>query len=146
MFTSNLKAKSLLGLTIATCVSAVAFPISTKAEIANITEILVEATEIMNQNLPMMVDPDTRWDSSFAGPGKTLGYKFTFVNYSAHQIDGTRLAKSIRPTLTNLVCNDPATKIFPDNGVNLNFNYYDNNNNLISRVEVTPHDCHSVTL
>jgi len=91
--------------------------------------------------LPMMVDGDTRWDSSIAGPGKVFSYKYTLLNLSANQIDGAQFAKNVHPTLTNLICNNPATQIFPDNDVLLNFNYYGKGNNLIARVKVTPTDC-----
>lgn len=141
MITAKIKIKSLLALTIATCTTAIAFQSPIKAEISNMSEILVETADMMNQRLPMMVDQYTRWDSSFAGPGKTLSYKYTLVNHSANQIDGTQFAKNIHPTLTNLICNNPATQIFPDNGVLLHFNYYDQSSNLIARVKVTPNDC-----
>ena len=141
MLTSKIKAKSLLGITLAASAGAIAFQSPAQAEISNISEILVQTADMMNQTLPMMVDRDTRWDSSFAGPGKTLSYKYTLVNYSANQIDGTQFARNIQPTLTNMVCTNPATQIFPDNGVLLNFNYYDKTSNLIARVKVTPSDC-----
>jgi hypothetical protein len=39
------------------------------------------------------------------------------------------------------VCTTSATQIFPDNGVSLNFNYYDNTHNLIAKIQVAPRDC-----
>ena len=141
MFTFNNRAKSLFGVILAACTSAIAFQCPAKAEITNISQLLVETADMMNQSLPMMVDGDTRWDSSVAEPGKILSYRYTLVNYSANQIDGGQFAQNIYPTLTEVICNNPATKIFPDNGVLLNFNYYDHNSNLIARVKVTPSDC-----
>ncbi|MEL6581846.1 MAG: hypothetical protein AAFQ14_19035 [Cyanobacteria bacterium J06621_12] len=141
MLASKIKAKSLLGITLAACATAIAFQPPTQAEIGNMSEILVQTADMMNQQLPMMVDADTRWDSSSAGPGKVLSYKYTLVNHSANHLDGTQFAKNIHPTLTDLICNNPATQIFPDNGVLLNFNYYDKSSNLIARVKVTPNDC-----
>ncbi|MEL6578933.1 MAG: hypothetical protein AAFQ14_04220 [Cyanobacteria bacterium J06621_12] len=141
MFTSKIKAKSLLGVALAACTTAIAFQSPTQAEISNMSEILVQTADMMNQQLPMMIDLDTRWDSSFAGPGKVMSYKYTLVNHSANNIDGRQFAQNIHPTLTNLICNNPTTQIFPDNGVLLNFNYYDKSSNLIARVKVTPNDC-----
>ena len=141
MLTSKVKAKSLLGISLVACTSAIAIQAPIKAETNDISAILVQTADAMNRTLPMMVDRDTRWDSSVAGPGKVLSYKYTLMNYSANQIDGTQFARSIRPTLTNAICTNPATQIFPDNGVLLNFNYYDRGSNLIARVEVAPNDC-----
>lgn len=140
MFSFNSTAKSLLGVAVVASATAI-LPSPAQAEINNISELLVETANMMNQSLPMMIDQDTRWDSSFAGPGKMLSYKYTLVNYSASQIDGVQFANNIRNPLTETICSNPATQIFPDNGVLLNFNYYDNSRNLIARVKVAPGDC-----
>ncbi|MEM8675951.1 MAG: hypothetical protein AAGF83_19075 [Cyanobacteria bacterium P01_G01_bin.67] len=141
MFTFNPTAKSLLGVAVAASTTAIAFLAPAKAETNNISKLLVETANMMNKSLPMMVDQDTRWDSSFAGPGKMLSYKYTLINYSASQIDSVQFANNIRTPLTDTICNNPATQIFPENGVLLNFNYYDNARNLIARVNVAPGDC-----
>ncbi|MEM8722329.1 MAG: hypothetical protein AAGE84_24055 [Cyanobacteria bacterium P01_G01_bin.39] len=141
MFTFNRTAKSFLGIVCAASTSAIIQQYPAQAEINNISELLVETANMMNKNLPMMVDSDTRWDSSFAGPGKMLSYKYTLIKYSASQIDGVQFAQNIRTPLTDTICNNPATQIFSENGVLLNFNYYDNALNLIARVEIAPEDC-----
>lgn len=141
MFISKMKAKSMLGVTLAACISAIATASPSKAEIDNIAELLVQTSDIMNQRLPMMIDSNTQWDSTFAGPGKILGYNYSLVNYSATQIDGSQFAKQIRPSMVDLVCNDPATQIFPENGVSIEFNVYDNTRNLVTRLKVVPSDC-----
>jgi len=135
------KAASFLSITLATCATAIAWQSPLRAEISNISELLVQTSKVMNQNLPMMVNEDTRWDSSFAGPGKMLSYKYTLVNYSANQIDTVQFTQNIRTYLTDTICTNPATKIFPENGVSLNFNYYDNALNFITMVKLTPNDC-----
>ncbi len=141
MFICKTKAASLLKMSLTACTMAIAWQAPSRAEINNISEILVQTSNMMNQSLPMMVDEDTRWDSSFAGPGKMLSYKYTLVNYSANQIDSTQFAQNIRTPLTNTICTNPATQIFPENGVLLNFNYYDNALNFIATVKIAPHDC-----
>ena len=142
MFTAKMKAKSLLGIALtASTVTIVGWQATVRAEQENISELLVQTANTMNKNLPMMIDRDTQWDSSLAGPGKMLSYNYTLVNHSAAQIDGTQFAKNVRKPLTKTICTNPATQIFPQNGVLLNFNYYDNTRNLIARVKVTPDDC-----
>lgn len=141
MFISKAKAGSLLSLTLAACTTAIAWQAPVKAEINNISKILVQTSDMMNQSLPRMVDEDTRWDTSFVGPGKMLNYKYTLLKYSVDQIDREQFAQYIRTPLTNSICTNPATQIFPDNGVLLGFNYYDNAQNHIATIKITPKDC-----
>ncbi len=136
-----MKAKSLLGIALLTGMTNIGWQSTARAEQKNISELLVQTANMMNKNLPMMIDQDTQWDSSFAGPGKMLSYNYTLINYSATQIDGTEFARNIRTPLANTICTNPATQIFPQEGVLLNFNYYDNTRNLIARVKVEPSDC-----
>jgi hypothetical protein len=97
--------------------------------------------KMMNSSLPLMLDENTRWDSSSAGPGKTLSYNYTLVNTSAKDVYSSVFVSNIRKTITNDICKTPASQTFSDNGVSLNFNYYDRSHNLITKVEVDPKDC-----
>lgn len=141
MITTKIKAKSLIGIALLSAMTTIGWQSAAKAGQENISELLVQTANMMNKNLPMMIDQDTQWDSSFAGPGKMLSYNYTLINYSATQIDGTEFAKNVRAPLADTICTNPATQIFPQEGVLLNFNYYDNTRNLIARVMVEPSDC-----
>ncbi|MEY4520571.1 MAG: hypothetical protein RLZZ499_3171 [Cyanobacteriota bacterium] len=147
MFTSKIKVKSWWGIALLTAIVTIVSPSSVKAEQDNMFEMigsedfLQMTAKMMNSSLPMMVDADTQWDSSSAGPGKTLSYNYTLINYSTTNIDSSLFANNIRSTMTKTVCTTPAIQIFPDNGVSLNFNYYDNTRNLIAKIQVAPSDC-----
>ena len=142
MFTFKTKAKSLLGVGLAACVSAIAFQSPTRAQkVSNISQVLVEASDIINQQLPMNIDPTVRWDSTSAGPGKLMNYNYTLVKYSATQLDGSQFASQFRPFVNDMLCNDSSSQIFRDNDVALNINIYDNSQSLVSRVKVSPSEC-----
>ncbi|MEL6494414.1 MAG: hypothetical protein AAFQ41_04725 [Cyanobacteria bacterium J06623_7] len=142
MFTSKIKASSCLGIGLAACVGAIAFQAPTRAQkVANISQVLVEASDFINLNLPMTLDPSVRWDSSSAGPGKIMNYNYTLLGYSADSIDGTLFARQFRPVVSSILCNESSSKIFRDNDVALKVNIYDNSQNLITRVQVTPTEC-----
>ena len=147
MFKITSKVKSFLGMTLLTSMAVTGWQVPAKAEQDSISrmigseEFLQMTADMMNSSLPMMIDEDTQWDSSYAGPGKMLTYSYTLMNYSASQIDGSIFANNIKSNLTNTICTTPATQIFPDNGVMLNFHYYDNSRNLIARVNLAPDDC-----
>ena len=140
------KAKFLLGAMLI-CMTTVGWQSSTKAQpktaLGNLysEDFLTQISNMMNSTLPMVVEDGVRWDSSYAGPGKTLSYNYTMLDYTASQIDGTVFANTIRHDLTDTICTTPETKLFPDNGVLLNFNYYDRERSLITRVKVAPDDC-----
>ena len=146
MFKITAKVRSFLSMTLLVTMAA-SWQSPAKAEQDSVSqmigseEFLKMTADMMNSSLPMMLDEGTQWDSSYAGPGKMLTYNYTLVNYSASQVDGSMFANSIRPSLTDTICTTPATQIFPDNGVMLNFHYYDNTRNLIARVNVAPEDC-----
>lgn len=145
MLLTRTKIKSLFGITLFASAVNLGLQVTATAEPEanlNISELLVQTAEMMNQSLPMMIDQDTQWDSSLAGPGKKLSYNYTLVNYSVDEIDGIEFARSIRQPIADSICTNPATQIFPENGVLLNFNYYDFAHNLIARVEILPSDCH----
>ena len=141
------KLRSFLGITLLVTMAATGWQSSARAETDAISQMIASeeflkmTADMMNSSLPMMLDEDTQWNSSYAGPGKMLTYNYTLVNYSASQIDGLMFANNIRSTLADTICTTPATQIFPDNGVMLNFHYYDNTRNLIARVNVAPSDC-----
>ncbi|MBE9046192.1 hypothetical protein IQ255_17570 [Pleurocapsales cyanobacterium LEGE 10410] len=141
MFTFKIKAQSLLSIALAACTSAIAFQSPTKAESSNISEFLVETSDTINQNLPMKLDRDTRWDSTFVGPGKMLSYNYTLLRYSATQIDSNLFARQFRPYLTNVLCNNSSSRIFRENEITMSVNVYDNSRILISRIKVSPNEC-----
>ena len=142
MLTSKIKAKSLIGIGLASCVSAIAFQSPTEAQkVDNISQILVEVSDTINQQLPMSIDPTVRWDSTSAGPGKLMNYNYTLVGYSATEIDENQFANQFRPVVNNLLCNEPSSQVFRDNDVALNINVYDNSQSLVSRVKMSPSEC-----
>ncbi len=143
MFVAKIQKKSFLGIALITSTIALVVGLATsvQAESEDISAILVQTADMMNANLPMMIDQDTQWDSSVAGPGKTLTYNYTLLNYSSTEIDTEQFSSNIHEALVGTVCTVPVTKILPENGVLLNFNYYDSEHKLITKVQVPPSDC-----
>ena len=141
MFAAKIQKQSFLGIALITSTIALGLPTSVKAQSEDISAILVQTADMMNANLPTMIDEDIQWDSSVAGPGKILSYNYTVFNYDSTVIDTEQFSDNIHGFLVDTVCTTPATQIFPKNGVLLNFNYYDSEHELISKVQVPPSDC-----
>ncbi|MFM2313538.1 MAG: hypothetical protein RLZZ04_2814 [Cyanobacteriota bacterium] len=139
MLISKIRVKSLLGMTLVACSSAIAFPSSSKAQ--DISTILTEASTMLNQDLPMKIDQDTQWDSTFVGPGQMINYNYTLLNYSLEQLDVNQFASEFRPFVDDLLCEDPGTLVLRENDIAVGVNVYDQTHNLVSRITVAPNEC-----
>lgn len=142
MCISKIRVKSLLGMTLVACSSAIAFPSPSKAE--DINQILTETSMMLNQELPMKIDEDTQWDSTFVGPGQMMNYNYTLLNYSLDQLDANKFASEFRPFVYNLLCEDPRTLVLRENDIAVGVNVYDKTHHQISRITVAPTECREV--
>ncbi|NJL53074.1 MAG: hypothetical protein HC930_14385 [Hydrococcus sp. SU_1_0] len=111
------------------------------AKSQSVAEILVQASDILNQQLPMRIDQDTQWDSTFVGPGQVMNYNYTLLNYSVAELDSNQFTREFRPFVTQALCEEPSSQIFRDNNVAFGVNVYDNNHSLVSRIDVSPKEC-----
>lgn len=147
MFTSKIKVKSFWGIGLLTAMAIASGQSSVKAEPDNTLvgmgseQFLQMTAKMINSSLPMMIDENTRWDSTSVEPGKILRYDLTLINNSAKDFYSSMFISNIRKSVTNDICKTPATQIFSDKGATLSFNYYDRSHNLITKVEVDPKDC-----
>jgi hypothetical protein len=106
-------------------------------------QMLVKASSDMNKKVPMMVDKYTRMDTTLAGPGKLLTYKYTLVETVATDIDKTKLEeirKSLKATIVQTYKTSPAMKVFRDADVKLKYQYYDKKGAFVTDIEVDPTD------
>ncbi len=94
----------------------------------------------INKTLPMMVDKDTRFDSTAALPGKVLKYSYTMVNLSTSQIDLSRVNSGFRPQLINKVKTMPEMAPLRAQGVTFVYNYTDKDGVFITSFEIGPKD------
>ncbi|GAB4542613.1 MAG: hypothetical protein Tsb0014_35540 [Pleurocapsa sp.] len=144
--TKNLK-KSTTGIALIASSFILGWQGSAKAESDYLTSLISQTVDIMNQNLPMMVDNDTRWDSSSAGPGKQLNYNYTLVNYSSAELSNPQMFNfqvfedSLNYSIKTEVCQLQAVKFLFQNGVVATYNYYANDNEFVTQIEVSPSDC-----
>ena len=102
---------------------------------------LIQSANEMNQQLPKMIDPDTRLDSTQGGPGRQLSYNLTLVNYSSNQINNQQFDQKVTPLIKNQTCTHPETQVLFSNKITIRFNYYGNDGRLISTFQVNSSDC-----
>jgi hypothetical protein len=106
----------------------------------NFDKILVEAANEVNKTLPIMVDSETRLDSTMALPNKEYSYFYTLINYSVDEIDAVQFEKEMRPGIINQVKTNSDLEVFRNNNVTLNYVYRDKNLSEIVKIKVTPKD------
>ncbi|WP_239005461.1 hypothetical protein [Gloeothece citriformis] len=111
------------------------------AQSDQVSDQLLDRANQMNQDLPKMIDPDTRLDSTQGGPGRQLSYNFTLVNYASNQIDGQRFSQKVMPVIKNQACTNASVQSLFNNRVSIRFNYYGNDGRLISTIQVNSTDC-----
>jgi len=101
---------------------------------------LVQTANQLNKNLPVMLDSETRLDSTMALPGKKFSYYYTLVNYSVDELDIENFENIMKPTILNGLKTNSDLKGFRDNKVTMIYFYKDKNGNEIVKFEFTHDD------
>ena len=86
---------------------------------------LVEATKEINKHLPMMIDSETRTDSTVVLPYNTIQYVFTMINQSKDQLNAEDFEKRLRPLILNSIKTNSDMENFRKNEVTLVYLYKD---------------------
>ena len=109
-----------------------------QAKDAAIDRQLAKVAVEVNKDLPKMVDPETRFDSTSALPGKVLKYSYTLINLRADQIDPKRIQDGFRPELVNKVKTVPEMAPLRAQGVTFVYHYVDKDGALVANLEIGP--------
>ncbi len=150
MFTSKISSKKIFGIFLIVNTMILGAGNSLKAQVEDSTfqvedstflNILNQIVNSTNDNLPMMVNEYTRWDSASMIPGEEMVYNYTLVNYSSTDIDSQTFSQTVNQVAINEACKNPSLQVFYQNGMALKYNYFSNDESLISHVEISPADC-----
>lgn len=101
---------------------------------------LEQAANRMNGSLPMMVDRETRLDSTLA-LDKAFRYNYTLVNYPIENLNAGKFTATMRPRIVNSICTMDDTQVFIDNGVRVIYAYFGRNGKSLTTVTVEPPMC-----
>lgn len=105
-----------------------------------INKMLLKTANQVNSKLPIMVDANTRLDSTI-GLNKQFRYDYTLVNYSSSQVSGSQLQNALGKKLINNVCTSKALHVFVKDGVTFSYAYFGNDGKLITIISVAPSQC-----
>lgn len=93
-----------------------------------------------NENLPIMIDRDTRLDSTSVIEDSFV-YNYTIINYSSEDINSKELSSNIQPQLFNRVCTNSSMKVFRDLKVKIVYKYHDKTGNYVTDISVDTKKC-----
>jgi hypothetical protein len=116
--------------------SMIFIPRPSKEELFSRT--LVKISNSVNEQCPMVLDKDTRLDTTMAGPGNRLTYYYTLVNYLKSELDSEELKKNIKPNLINNAKTNKDMESFRLNRIELIYIYRDKENIEILRIAIQP--------
>jgi len=111
----------------------------TKKE-AQSVEFLTNVASEINKTLPMMVDKITRLNNVQAFKAK-LAYNYTIKKVDELHITAHKIVAILKPISIQSICSNPDTQVFPDNDIDIEFNYFKENGQFITKFRVTSQDC-----
>lgn len=107
----------------------------------DIEKTLVEVASKTNSTLPMMVDKETRLDTTMGGPGKKFSYFYTFPAYASTDVNPSDIHAYLSRNVTKNVCGSTDMKPLFQAGVTAVYIYRGNDGVEITRLNITPGDC-----
>jgi hypothetical protein len=102
-------------------------------------DIVAATAREMNKTLPMMVDGETRLDSTAAGPGRVLAYNYTLINYVASQLDASSLA-AIERQVVGVSCSQQQQNLLSKN-VAMRFRYTSSDGYMVRDFTINRNAC-----
>lgn len=94
-----------------------------------------------NQQLPMMIDQNTRIDKATVGPGPRAVYHHTFPKYTSRDVDANWLQTNLRPKILKKVCASKDMKKTLQYGGIFVYAYSGSDGVEITRFEIDRNDC-----
>ena len=103
--------------------------------------MLLSATaKIMNKQLPIMVDDDTRFDQAVS-EGEKFQYQYTLVNYKADELDGAKLKGILQGQLLKQTCTSRNLKSLIKRGTTISYYYAGKDKKKVMSVDIQPSQC-----
>jgi|GEM_PF-1753144 hypothetical protein len=104
----------------------------------DLNSLLIETASGLNKNLPMMIDVETRWDSTIGGD-MSFRFNYTLINYLVGDLDIGAVRDNMRLNIVDAACTNMDE--FLTNGIPISYNYYDKNGVFIMTITVEPSHC-----
>jgi hypothetical protein len=92
---------------------------------SDFNKLLLEISNEVNEKLPIMVDSETKFDSTTVLTKKVFQYNYTAINISKNEIDTKKLKTQLYQNILDKIKTDDRLKILRDNHVTFVYLYKD---------------------
>ncbi|MCX6963563.1 MAG: hypothetical protein NTZ08_14130 [Verrucomicrobia bacterium] len=106
---------------------------NTHLEQKEIENLLIENSKKLNKSLPVMIDSQTRLDTTFAA-GMVMHYKCTLININSDQVDADLFHTELKSQLIKSLKAEKSAMFLVNNGVFIVYYYFDKNGVLITSI------------
>lgn len=114
--------------------------LNSRKEEGFITEVLRVTSSEINSKLPIMIDSETRIDSTVV-LNKNLQYNITLINYPSFSVSASELNNAFGQTIINNVCAEKRAQTFRKHDVTVSYAYFGNDGKKITTISVLPSQC-----
>lgn len=104
-------------------------------------EFLRKEVDAMNGSLPMMIDEETRLDTTYASPNEKINYKYTLINYEANEIDFSNLRDELEQNTVNGYCTHPDIEGYRSRNIAMVYHYFGKDGIFIGSLEANNQGC-----
>ena len=101
---------------------------------------LQASAEIINKQLPAMIDADTQL-TRMSAEGTTLTYHYHIVTLKADEIEEGFFEQTLKPMVIQQSCTMSTSKPLLDKGATLGYEYLSSDGQIMSTFQVTQSDC-----
>ena len=103
-------------------------------------KVLMKTAQEINKNCPMMIDKETRLDTTLGGPGNRFAYYYTLINFGADDLDTEKFISLMKPRLLNNVKTNKDLEVFRKKNVEIVYVYRSKDKKEIGRIIFSPSD------
>ncbi|MGD2092893.1 MAG: hypothetical protein PVH61_42415 [Candidatus Aminicenantes bacterium] len=107
---------------------------------SSLNKNLLEASNKINKHCPIMINKDSKLDTTLVLPGRILEYKITLINHKVEEINTGELKKTLSLQLKNYAKTNPNMEELRKNKVTLIYYYSDKNGKYVTRIKISPED------
>ncbi|UOY05510.1 hypothetical protein L0P88_16335 [Muricauda sp. SCSIO 64092] len=138
----NKEEKSKKGKVIGAIVGTIAFALSyygvQQLFKKDLESELKNAALELNKQTPMQIDQFSRLDSASTKGKTNFIYHYTLFDLEKSEVNLDTVNKYIRPNLIENIKNSPELKVYRDNNITMDYEYYDKNGAFVTKISVTP--------
>lgn len=138
----NKEEKSKKGKAIGAIVGTIAFALSyfgvQQLFKKDLESELKNAALELNKQAPIQIDQFSRLDSASTKGKTNFIYHYTLFDLEKSEVNLDTVNKYIRPNLIENIKNSPELKVYRDNNITMDYEYYDKNGAFVTKISVTP--------